>query len=503
VNNAAMSAAAYEDQAGVKRLPILISLIIGAFFSILNETLLNIAFPQLVEELQVTASTLQWLATGYMLVVGVLVPASALLVQWFTTRQMFLGAMIMFAAGTLVCGLAPEFSVLLIGRLLQAAGTGLMLPVLMNTILVLYPPDKRGAAMGSIGLVIMFAPAIGPTLSGLILEALPWRWLFLLVLPFAVFSIVFAFIYLKNVSKPTKPKVDVLSIVLSTIGFGGIVYGFSNSGEGHAGWSSPEVYGTIAIGALSLLLFALRQLRVKEPLMDLRAFKFPMFALTTALMIIMMMTMFSTIALLPFLFQGALGLTVFASGLLLLPGSLLNGLISPITGKLFDRFGPRALIIPGTAFLLAVMWFFTQVSADTSKSVFLVLHICMMVAISMIMMPAQTNGLNQLPPKYYPHGTAILNTLSQVAGAIGVAFFISLMTSGQNKFLAQSPDPEAPVQKVEALVNGVHDAFVFGFGFAIVAFVLALLIRRSQPAQEMSSAPAPAPVSQRKKSKRA
>lgn len=480
----AAAAPAPLDLGDVKRLPIMISLIIGAFFSILNETLLNIAFPELMVELQVTAPTLQWLATGYMLVVGVLVPASALLVQWFTTRQMFLGAMTLFAVGTLVCGVAPQFSVLLIGRLLQAAGTGLMLPVLMNTILVLYPPEKRGAAMGTIGLVIMFAPAIGPTISGLILESLHWRWLFFMVLPFAIFSIVFAFLYLKNVSKPTKPKVDVVSIILSTIGFGGIVYGFSSSGEGHGGWTSPQVYGTVIIGTVSLLLFVLRQLKVKEPLMDLRAFRYPMFTLTTLLLIIMMMTLFSTMSLLPFLFQGALGLTVFASGLLMLPGSLLNGLISPLMGKLFDKFGPRALVIPGTVFLVVVMWFFTRVSVDTSKLTFLVLHICMMVAISMIMMPTQTNGLNQLPQRYYPHGTAILNTLQQVAGAIGVAFFIGIMSAGQRGFLESSSDPTLPAQQAQAMVAGVHNAFMIGFGFAVVAVILALLLKRTKAPTE-------------------
>lgn len=432
-------------------------------------------------ELNVSASTLQWLSTGYMLVVAVLIPASALLVQWFTTRQVFLGAMLIFTLGTLVSGIAPGFSILLIGRLLQAAGTGLMMPVLMNTILLLYPPEKRGAAMGSIGLVIMFAPAIGPTLSGIILESLDWRWLFYIVLPFAIFSIIFAFIYLKNVSQPTKPKVDVLSIILSTIGFGGLVYGFSSSG---AGWNSLQVYGMILLGLAALLLLVLRQLKLKEPLLDLRAFKYPMFTLTTILLIIMMMTLFSTMSLLPFLFQGALGLTVYASGLIMLPGSLLNGLISPITGKLFDRFGPRALIIPGTVMLAVVMWFFTQVSADTSKMTFIILHVSMMVSISMIMMPAQTNGLNQLPRRYYPHGTAILNTLSQVAGAIGVAFFISIMTSGQSSYLKESSDPTAPAEMTEAMVSGVHNAFLIGFGFALLAIVVAFFTKRSQTPTE-------------------
>ncbi|URN95439.1 MAG: DHA2 family efflux MFS transporter permease subunit [Candidatus Pristimantibacillus lignocellulolyticus] len=482
MNNSASSASLQSQGiANVKRLPIMISLIIGAFFSILNETLLSNAIPQLVIELNVTASTLQWLSTGYMLVVAVLIPASALLVQWFTTRQVFLGAMTLFTIGTIVCGIAPGFSVLLIGRLLQALGTGLMMPVLMNTILLLYPPEKRGGAMGTIGLVIMFAPAIGPTLSGIILDSLEWRWLFFIVLPFALFSIIFAFIYLKNLSQPTKPRVDVISILLSTIGFGGIVYGFSSS---YKGWDQLEVYGMIGVGLIALLLFVIRQLKLKEPLLDLRAFKFPMFTLTTILLIIMMMTMFSTMALLPFLFQGALGLTVYASGLIMLPGSLLNGLISPITGKLFDKFGPRALMVPGTVVLAIVMWFFTQVSADTSKTTFIILHICLMVAISMIMMPAQTNGLNQLPPRYYPHGTAILNTLSQVAGAIGFAFFISIMSAGQKSYLAESTDPTSVVEQIGALVSGIHNAFVIGFGFAIIAIIVAFFTKRAKTSVE-------------------
>ncbi|MEG0383774.1 MAG: MDR family MFS transporter [Solibacillus sp.] len=461
----------------IKRLPILISMIIGAFFTILNETLLNVAFPQLSIELNVEPSTLQWLSTGYMLVVAVLIPASALLVQWFTTRQVFIGAMMIFTFGTIVSALAPGFSVLLVGRILQAAGTGLMMPVLMNTILFLYPPEKRGAAMGSIGLVMMFAPAIGPTLSGIILDSLSWRWLFYIVIPFAIFSIIFAFIFLKNVSEPTKPKVDVLSIILSTIGFGGIVYGFSSSGKG---WDSFQVYGIIIIGLIALFFFVLRQLKLKEPLLDLSPFKFPLFTLTTILLIIMMMTMFSTMTLLPFLFQGALGLTVYATGLIMLPGSLLNGVLSPVSGKLFDKFGPRALIIPGTIILATVMWFFTQVSTDTSKTTFILLHVSMMIAISLIMMPAQTNGLNQLPRSLYPHGTAILNTLSQVAGAIGVAFFISIMTSGQKEYLAQSSNPTDPTQLTEAMVSGVHNAFIVGFGFALLAVVVAFFVKRAQ-----------------------
>ncbi|MFB5661889.1 MFS transporter [Alteribacillus sp. HJP-4] len=326
---------------------------------------------------------------------------------------------------------------------------------------------------------IMFAPALGPTLSGLIVDGLTWRWLFFIVIPFAIFSIVFAAIYLKNVSEVTRPKVDVLSILLSTIGFGGIVFGFSSAGESAEGWSSPAVYITLALGFLSLALFVWRQLRVEEPMLDLRAFLSPMFTLTTILLVIMMMSLFSTMIILPLFLQGALALSAYAAGLALLPGGILNGMMSPIAGRLFDRFGPRMLVIPGTAILVFVMWMFTNVSSTTSTITFIVLHSILMIGISLVMMPGQTNGLNQLPRKYYPHGTAILNTLQQVAGAIGVALFISIMSAGQAGYLRGLENPENPVNQAEALTAGVQSAFTGGLVFAIAAFILSLFIKKS------------------------
>ncbi|MFC4307282.1 MDR family MFS transporter [Cohnella boryungensis] len=484
--NAAGNAANLQPKEleNVKRLPILITLVIGAFFSILNETLLNIAFVDLTIDLNVAYTTVQWLSTSYMLVVGILIPVSALLVQWFTTRQMFLGAMILFSAGTLVCAVAPEFYTLLAGRIIQAFGTGLMLPVMMNTILILYPPEKRGAAMGSIGLVIMFAPAIGPTLSGLILESLDWRWLFYLVLPFAILSVVIAAVFLKNVSEVTKPKVNFLAILLSTIGFGGVVFGFSSAGEGEGGWSEPKVYVTLIVGGISLLLFIWQQIVSKNPMLNLRAFLSPMFSLSTVLLIIVMMSLFSTLMLLPIFLQQGLMMTAFASGLVLLPGGILNGFLSPVTGKLFDKFGPRVLVVPGSAILVVVMWLFTQIDLDTSKGTLILYHCIMMVAISMIMMPAQTNGLNQLPRAYYPHGTAILNTLQQVSGAIGVAFFISIMSSGMTRYFTNKTGEATALDPALALNAGVHDSFRIGMIFAIVALVLSLFVKRTKAPDE-------------------
>jgi DHA2 family lincomycin resistance protein-like MFS transporter len=429
------------DIKNIKRSPIMFALIIGMFVAALNETLMGNALPELMKSFGVSATTVQWLSAAYLLIVGVLVPVTAVLQQWFTTRQMFLSAMSLFFVGTLVSAVSPGFSVLLIGRIIQAIGTGLLLPLTMNVIMTLYPPEKRGAAMGMLGLVVMFAPAIGPTISGLIVDGLSWRWLFYLVLPIALLSIIVGIAVLKNVSEVTKPRVDLLSIVLSTIGFGGIVYGFSKAGE--LGWSVPEVIWTIAAGGLALALFVWRQLLLKEPIMDLRAFRYPMFALVAVLLFVLLMTFFSSAIMLPMFMQGVLMMTAFKSGLILLPGGVVNGIMAPVSGKLFDKFGPRVLVIPGLV-IAASLWLFTRFDETTTTGFLVAVHIALMVGVALVMMPAQTAGLNQLPRHLHPHGTAILNTLQQISGAIGTALYFSIMSGGQKQYLSGASDPHSP-----------------------------------------------------------
>ena len=471
------------DLSKIKRGPIVAALIIGAFVAILNETLLNIAFPNLMDDFSISENTVQWLATAYMLVVGMLVPVTALLQQRFTTRQMFLGAMVLFLACTIISAVAPEFGVLLAGRVVQALGTGLMMPVLMNVILIIFPPEKRGGAMGMIGLVIMTAPVIGPTLSGLIVEHLSWRWLFILVIPLAVFSIIFAWVFLKNVTTVTKPRVDYLSILLSSVGFGGIVYGFSSAGD-RGSWTDPVVVGCLVAGGISLILFVWRQLVSKQPMMDLRTFKYPMFSLVTILMLVMMMSLFSTMIMLPLFMQQVLLFTAFTSGLVLMPGGIINGIMAPVSGILFDKFGPRALVIPGIVLMCVSIWMFMGIEADWSRGRLILIHVIMMIGISMVMMPAQTTGLNQLPKSLYAHGTAILNTLTQVAGAIGVALFISIMSSGAKDYMKTSPDPTSPTEGIQAMVAGLHDAFLIGLILAVLALAISLFIKRTHAPKE-------------------
>lgn len=471
----------------IKRGPIMFALIIGMFVAALNETLMGNAIPQLMKSFDASAATIQWLSTAYMLVVGVLVPVTAILQQWFTTRQMFLSAMSLFFIGTVVAAVSPAFGVLLGGRIVQAIGTGMLLPLVMNVIMTIYPPDKRGGAMGMLGLVVMFAPAIGPTLSGLIVDVLSWRWLFYLVIPFALLSIIIGAAALKNVSEVTKPRVDFFSILLSTIGFGGIVYGFSRAGE--HGWSKPEVIWMLAVGGIALLLFIWRQLLLKQPVMNLRAFRYPTFALVTVLLFVLMMTLFSSAIMLPMFMQGVLLMTAFKSGLILLPGGIVNGIMAPVSGMLFDKFGPRVLVIPGLSIAVISLWQFTRFNETTNTGFLIAVHICLMIGIALVMMPAQTTGLNSLPSHLHPHGTAILNTLQQVSGAIGTALYISIMSGGQKQYMSTVSDAQAPAQITKGLSAGINNAFWFGVIIALIALVLGLFIPKGKITEHESTLP--------------
>ncbi|WP_175640744.1 DHA2 family efflux MFS transporter permease subunit [Metabacillus schmidteae] len=457
--------------------PIIISFVVAGFIGLFSETALNMALTNLIENFGIHETTAQWLTTGYLLTLGVLVPVSGLIMQWFTTRQLFITALVASIIGTFIAAIAPSFTVLMIARVVQAIGTALLLPLMFNTILLIVPPHKRGRIMGIIGLVIMFAPAVGPTISGLILNNLTWHWIFWISLPLLIGALIFGFFFMQNVTTPTKPKIDVLSIVLSTIGFGGIVFGFSSAGEG-GGWGSPIVITAIGIGLISLVLFSIRQVKMQQPMLNLRAFKYPMFTIGLLLILVCMMVLLSTMILLPLYLQTSLALTTFAAGLLLLPGGIINGILSPVMGGLFDKFGPKWLVMIGILIITGAMIGFSTITIETGSAFIIGLHIVTMVGVSMVMMPAQTNGLNQLPRELYPDGTAIMNTLQQVAGAIGTAIAISILSSGSEGFMATVEDKANPLNPLLAFTAGVQDAFLFAIIMAVIGFVISLFIKR-------------------------
>ncbi|RVT59916.1 DHA2 family efflux MFS transporter permease subunit [Niallia taxi] len=472
-------------------------LFIGAFVAILNETLLNVALPAIMEEFEVNATAVQWLSTGYMLINGILIPASAYFIQRFSDKKLFITAMLLFTLGTLLASLAPAFSVLLGARMVQAAGSAIMMPLLMNVMLTAFPVEKRGAAMGMFGLVMITAPAIGPTLSGWLIEHYSWRMLFDIVLPIAVITLIFAFIKLKDVTAQRKIKLDFVSLVLSSIGFGGLLYGFSSAGE--KGWDSPYVYGTIIIGAIALITFVLRQFRTDEPMLEFRVYKYPMFALSSIISIVISVAMFSSMILLPIYVQTLRGITPLDSGLLMLPGAIVMGIMSPITGKLFDKYGARVLAVIGLSITVVTSYFFSKIDMDTAYSTLVLLYTFRMFGMSMVMMPVMTNGLNQLPAINNPHGTAINNTLQQVSGAIGSALLITVM---QNRTKAEAEDLAAKAmanmdastaqntaelkQQImnTAMLHGINFTFIVSTWIAVVALILAFFIKRVKPSYQ-------------------
>ncbi len=457
---------------------IMASLLICGFVGMFSETALNIAISNLMDVFDISAATAQWLTTGFLLTLGILMPMTGLLLQWFTTRQLFVTSLASSIVGTLIAALAFNFEMLMLARVLQAAGMGLLIPLMFNTILVVYPPEKRGAAMGFVGLVIMFAPATGPTVAGLMIEYLTWHYIFWLSLPVLVIGLLVGLKYLENVTEVTKPRIDPLSVALSTIGFGGVVFGFSKAGEGEEGWTHPIVIASIVVGLIALALFALRQILMREPMMNLRVFKYPMFVIGLLMVLSCMMIILSSMIILPMYLQNGMGLSAFAAGLMLLPGSALNGFLSPHMGKLFDRYGPKWLVIPGLAIVAASLWFFSGITVASSIAFIVALHIGLMVGISMVWMPAQTNGLNQLPPELYPHGTAVMNTLQQVAGAIGTAVAISILTSGMERYLGASSAPTAPLEQANAMTFGSQHVFLFAMIVTLIGLATAFFIRR-------------------------
>ncbi len=419
-----------EDHSARNRLVIGL-LLVSAFVVILNETIMGVAIPHLMTDLKIPASSAQWLTSAFMLTMAVVIPVTGYLLQRLNTRPVFILAMSLFSAGTLVSALAPGFQVLLVGRIVQASGTAIMMPLLMTTIMNLVPPHSRGKTMGNISIVISVAPAIGPTISGLILSSLDWRWLFLLVLPIALAALALGASKIENVTVPSKAPLDILSVVLSAIGFGSFVFGVSELGAPEAGATPLDPRVMLVAGAAVIAIFVWRQIHLQKyekALLDLRTLQTTTFTIAAGMMAILMMSMFGVFILLPIYLLSVLGQTTLTTGLLLLPGGLIMGLCAPFVGRLFDRYGPARLVIPGAILFSGVMWSLTFISTTTSVWVVLAIHIVLSIGLALMFTPLFTVSLGSLPPKLYSHGSAIIGTTQQVAGAAGTTLYVAIMT---------------------------------------------------------------------------
>ena len=451
----------------------------SSFVVILNETIMGVALPELMDTLHISPSEGQWLTTAFLLTMSVVIPVTGMLIQRVPTRHLFILAMTLFSVGTLVAALAPGLPVLLIGRIVQACGTAIMMPLLMTTVVTLVPAGQRGQIMGRISIVMSVAPALGPTVSGLILEVLSWRWLFLIVLPIAVIALLLGGAKMPNVGVRKRTSVDLLSVLLSVLGFGGLVYGLSEIGAAANGAALVSPVIPAAVGAVSLSLFIWRQLalqRADRALLDLRTFRSRPYALSVVLIACASMALFGSLILLPLYAQNVLGLTPLGTGLLLLPGGLLMGLLGPTVGRIIDARGVRPMLIPGTIITALALLSMGLFSETTSVWQVLATHLVLSVGLAGVFTPLFSVSLGSLPMDLASHGSAMLSTVQQVAGAAGTALFVTVMTLVS---VAWADGDPAAIDSV-ALSHGTRVAFIIGGAIASVGALVALFVREPE-----------------------
>lgn len=457
--------------------PAIALLLASAFIVVLNETMMGVAIPPIMDSFGVSAASAQWLTTAFMLTMAVVIPITGVLLQRYPLRRNFFTAMGLFSAGTAMAAFAPTYEILLAARIVQAVGTAVMLPLLFTTVMQLVAPERRGRTMGLVTIVTAAAPALGPTVSGVIVSSLGWRAVFVIVLPIALLSIIAGAIWLRNVTPTIPVRFDVVSVLLSAAGFSGLIYGLASIGEqaGSGGGLSPWV--PILVGALALIGLVWRQLALRDTdrvLLDVRVFAGRLFTLSTITIVVVSIALFGTLILLPLYIQQVLGEPAYVAGLILLPGGLLSGVLAPIFGMAYDKVGPRILVTPGAVIVTGAMLAFSTLGAGTPVWLVVAMHMLLSVGTAMMMTPLMTTALGAVTPTRYPHASAIVNTLQQVSGAAGTALFITLFS------LAATATPSG--DPLVALTAGVGAAFGVGAAISALGIVLALFLHKPHAA---------------------
>ncbi|PPG27219.1 DHA2 family efflux MFS transporter permease subunit [Pseudoclavibacter sp. RFBB5] len=456
-----------------ERLPPGSALVIGVlmastFLVLLNEMLLGVALPTLIADLGITPSVGQWLTTGYLLTLAVLIPATGFVMRRFHMRTIFLTSLTLFIIGTAIAAAAPGFGILLTGRIIQAIGTAVFVPLLMTTAMRLVPESRRGAIMALVTAVPAIAPALGPAISGLVLSFLPWRWLFILILPIAVTALIVGALKLKNITTPEHATLDLWSLLLSAVGFGALVFGLSSIGESASGHALISPVIPIAIGVLGVAAFVLRQLalrrRDRDPFLDMRIFRTKSFVIPIIVMLFVALNGFGILLVLPLILTGALGLGTLAIGLFLVPGGVMISAVSAIGGRIYDRVGPRPLVIPGGIIWTASIWFLSTLNETTSVWIYLAAYLVMTGAQAMMWAPMTTYALSSLRAELYPYGSAAFTTAQQLAGAAGGAVLVSAYTIGAN---AANAGVLSVAQTVDAGQAAFTTAGILAFGAVI------------------------------------
>ncbi|MBO0478656.1 DHA2 family efflux MFS transporter permease subunit [Vagococcus fluvialis] len=451
---------------------VLIILLFGTFLSFLNQTLMNVALPSVMKDFDITAAQGQWLSNGYMLISGVMIPATAFLIDRFKTRHLYLTSMIVFTLGTFIASISINYPMLIAGRMIQALGAGPISPLMTVVIMNMFPVQSRGKAMGFIGLAMNFAPAIGPTLSGWIVQSYDWRSIFYVILPLGIINILVAVFALKNFGEQTYPKFNFLGIVLSTIGLGTLLLGFSNAGD--KPWLTFNVAGFVLIGLVVTGLFIYQQTHTKLPMLNFSVFKHRIFTLSSITNFVVIMGLYGGMILLPLYIQNVRGVSPMTSGMVLLPGAIIMAIMSPITGALYDRIGARYLSFTGLIILSIGTFMFTLIDMNTTVTYLAIMQGVRSFGLGLALMPIQTDALNDLPLELMSHGSAMYNTIRQIAGSLGTALLVTIMSISTSNFAAEN----VGISIEEATLHGIQIAYIVVTAISVVAAVMCLKLSK-------------------------
>lgn len=440
---------------------LMVSSIIGA----LMQTALTTALPAIINSFKISATTGQWLTSAYSLAMGIMVPATAFLLRRFKTKNLFLTGMLMYLIGILFSATATVFPMLLFGRILQALGNGLLLSMTQVVILTIYPPEQKGSIMGMYGLAVGAAPVLAPTLTGIVIDLFSWRVIFWFSLVIVVLDIIFASFAMKNVLENEKEPFDMPSMILNGLGFSGLLIGLGNLGTNK--FFSLHIAFPLLVGIILLIVFTFRQLHLDKPFLEIRTFKNREFRLSVIISMLLYAVMITGSVLIPIYIQTVHGLSATISGLIMMPGSIAMSIISPFTGKIYDKFGIRKLAIIGSAFMAISCIGIAFVNEQTSIPYFIIMYVMRLIAIGCIMMPMVTWGMSTIDSKYTSHGTALLTSLRTIAGAIGSAVFVAMMTF-VTKVTSNS-------EAVTANAHGINAAFISISVIAVFQLIFVVL----------------------------
>ncbi|BDR53686.1 MFS transporter [Bombiscardovia nodaiensis] len=436
------------------------TLLCGAIVTSLLQTALTTALPAIMAELHLGASTAQWLTSAFSLTMAIMVPATAYLIKRFSTRQIFSSAMFLFTLGTFFAWVAPSFPLLLTGRILQALGSGIILPLLQVVVMTMYPPEKQGFVMGIYGLAAGAAPVFAPTLAGFLIGIRGWRSIFLVTLIPSALTLILSLVTINNVSETEKIPFDYLSMVLCALGMTGLLLGLGNLTSG----GLPTTVLPLLLGLLACVFFVRRQLKLSQPFLDVRAFSDRNFRLAVIISVLLYAVMMGGSTIYPILIQTVMGKSAVVSALVMLPGSLIMSLISPRAGRFYDRFGIRALVLAGSLIMLVSCLGVSFVHSSTDIALLVALYALRLFAVGCIMMTIVTWGMQKLPASQVTHGSALLTSLRTLAGAFGSAVSMEIMSYAS----------QASVAHQVANYAGVRVAFLSISALAFVQLLVAL-----------------------------